>query len=260
MPEIRHRASARARRLTLRVSSEGQVSCTRPRGVALSEARAFAEAQGGWIAARLAALPPCVVVGPGASLPVEGRALVVTSAEVAGVVAQAGRLLVPRGEPGARVAAWLRDLARDRLAAACARHAGALGQTHGAIRLRDPRSRWGSCSPRGDLMFSWRLAMASPEVLSYVAAHEVAHLERMDHSPAFWRVVESLDPEWRDRRAWLRREGTALMRYEFGEVSEGPRRPLRAGGSGGLAPRSRHRSGTHPSPSGPRHHAQPLRW
>ncbi len=221
-PPVRHRASARARRLTLRVSPEGRVSCTRPRGVALAEARAFAEAQGGWIAARLAALPARVLVRPGASLPVEGRALIVTPVETDAMAVEADRLLVPRGErPGAPVAAWLRELAHARLGDACACHAGALGRPHGRIRLRDPRSRWGSCSPRGDLMFSWRLAMAPPEALAYVAAHEVAHLERMDHSPAFWAVVERLDPDWRRWRAWLRREGATLMRYEFGEVSEG---------------------------------------
>ena len=221
-PSVLYRASNRARRLTLRVSPEGRVSCTRPRGVALAEARAFAEGQSGWIAARLAALPARVVVRAGASLPVEGRALVVTPVETRGVATDAGRLLVPCGErPGALVAGWLRELACVRLTDACARQAEALGRAHGRIRLRDPRSRWGSCSPRGDLMFSWRLAMAPPEVLSYVAAHEVAHLARMDHSPEFWRVVERLDPDWRRWRAWLRREGAALMRYEFGEVSEG---------------------------------------
>ena len=221
-PPVLHRTSTQARRLTLRVSPEGRVSCTRPRGVALSEARAFAEGQGSWIAARLAALPSRVVVRPGASLPVEGRALVVGESDVGAVAVEGDRLLVPCGRlPGASVAGWLRELAHDRLAVACARHAEALGRAHGRIRLRDPRSRWGSCSPRGDLMFSWRLAMAPPEALSYVAAHEVAHLERMDHSGEFWAVVERLDPDWRRWRAWLRREGAALMRYEFGEVSEG---------------------------------------
>ena len=220
---VAHRASGRARRLTLRVSPEGRVSCTRPRGMALAEAEAFVAARGDWLSARLAALPPRVVVGPGARVPVEGRPLVVTPAEGGAVAAEAGRLLVPRaGPPGALVAARLRDLARDRLAAACARHAAALGRAHGRIRLRDPRSRWGSCTARGDLMFSWRLAMAPPEVLSYVAAHEVAHLERMDHSAEYWALVEGLDGEWRRWRAWLRAEGAALMRYEFGEVSEGP--------------------------------------
>jgi predicted metal-dependent hydrolase len=64
-------------------------------------------------------------------------------------------------------------------------------------------------------MLSWRLAMAPREVLCYVAAHEVAHLVRMDHSPAFWAVVERLDPDWRERRAWLRSHGGALLRLRF---------------------------------------------
>ena len=64
-------------------------------------------------------------------------------------------------------------------------------------------------------MFSWRLVMAPPEVLNYVAAHEVAHLERMDHSPSFWAIVERLDADWRLRRAWLRENGTGLHAYRF---------------------------------------------
>ena len=218
MPEIRHRSSTRARRLTLRVSPEGRVSCTRPRGMALAEARAFAEQQRGWIAARLAALPSRVAMRPGASVPVEGRMAEIVLADVDAARAEGRRLVAPRNAErlGAVVEAWLRDLARDRLSAACARHAEALGRAHGRIRLSDPRSRWGSCSPRGDLMFSWRLAMAPPGILSYVAAHEVAHLERMDHSPAFWAVVERLDPAWRHGREWLRSQGPTLMRYEFG--------------------------------------------
>ena len=64
-------------------------------------------------------------------------------------------------------------------------------------------------------MFSWRLILAPPEVLDYVAAHEVAHLERMDHSPAFWTVVRDLRPDYEIPRAWLRREGHALHRYRF---------------------------------------------
>jgi predicted metal-dependent hydrolase len=65
-------------------------------------------------------------------------------------------------------------------------------------------------------MFSWRLVMAPPEVLDYVAAHEVAHLARMDHSPAFWAVVARLCPDHARPRAWLKAEGAALHRFRFG--------------------------------------------
>ena len=211
-----HRVSARARRITLRISREGRVSCTRPRGVGLAEAERFAAAKAGWVAGHLAALPPRMAVAAGARLRVEGRSLVVSPAAVATARVEGSRLLVPADRaPGPLLAAWLRERAREGLASACARHAAALGRGHGRIRLRDTRSRWGSCTARGDLMFSWRLAMAPAEVLSYVAAHETAHLERMDHSPAFWAVVARLDPAWRERRAWLREHGPALLRHDF---------------------------------------------
>jgi predicted metal-dependent hydrolase len=106
-------------------------------------------------------------------------------------------------------------LARDRLAAACDRHAQRLGRRPAALVLRDTRSRWGSCSAQGVLMFSWRLAMAPPAVLDYVAAHEVAHLAEMNHSRAFWATVARLLPDHAAPRAWLRAEGGALHRWRF---------------------------------------------
>jgi len=120
------------------------------------------------------------------------------------------------GRPaGPRLAAFLKATARDRLAALCDSHAAVLGKQFGRITLRDTRSRWGSCSSQGDLMFSWRIAMAPPEVIDYLAAHEVAHLARMDHSPAFWTIVARLCPGHAAARAWLRREGDRLQRVKF---------------------------------------------
>lgn len=210
-----HRVSGRAHRLVLRVAADGRVSCTRPRGFPLAEARAFAAAKAPWIEARLNGLPPAATVTDGIRLPVEGRPLRVSLVEGRAVRVEGDALLVPEGDPGPATARWLRELAAARAGDACARHVAALGRPPRPVRLKDTRSRWGSCTARGVLMLSWRLAMAPPEVLSYVAAHEAAHLERMDHSPAFWAVVERLDPDWRDRRAWLRRHGPALMRWRL---------------------------------------------
>ena len=214
---VLHRTSRRARRLTLRISPEGRVTCTRPHRVPVAEAEAFVASHRRWVEARMLALPPRVRIAPGARLPVEGTPWIVAPAAVSALRAEPGRLLVPQdaARPGALVAEWLRRLARARLEVACARHAEAIGRAHGRIALRDPRTRWGSCTARGDLMFSWRLAMAPPEVLGYVAAHEVAHLAHMDHSPAFWAGVARLDPAWRARRDWLRAQGPALLRHEF---------------------------------------------
>ncbi len=214
--ELHLRRSRRARRLTLRVSShDGRVTLTMPPRVSEAEARAFAEERRDWIETALERIQPIVSVGEGAAFPLEGR----MGTPMPGVGPrpwlESDVLHLPAKAPGRAAKAYLRHLARDRLAEAADRRAAELGETYTRLDLRDTRSRWGSCSVAGRLMFSWRLVMAPPEVLDYVAAHEVAHLKRMDHSPAFWGLVEGLCPDWRDHRDWLRQEGGALQAYRF---------------------------------------------
>ena len=79
--------------------------------------------------------------------------------------------------------------------------------------LRDQSSRWGSCSTTRVLSFSWRLILAPPNVLDYVAAHEVAHLAQMNHGPKFWALVAKTMPQMEEARAWLRVYGMDLHRY-----------------------------------------------
>ena len=211
------RPDPRARRMTLRVSGrDGQVTLTLPPDLPRPEAIAFAESRIPWLRRALAVAPQATPVVFGAALPVEGRALVLTPAPLRSPVVDGGALLLPQARPAAASAAgFLRMLAQARLTAASDRHAGALGRGFRALALRDARSRWGSCTHDGRLMYSWRLAMAPPAVLDYVAAHEVAHLAHMDHSPRFWAAVGGLCPDWRMHRDWLRRNGAALQRWQF---------------------------------------------
>lgn len=216
--EVALKRSARARRLSLRVSGvDGRVTLTMPRFAPEREALSFAREKAGWIREKLAEQSPFVLAGPGVVVPVEGQGRLITLAPVRRITLEREALLVPERAAGvaARVGAFLRELARARLAEATARHAAALGRPHGRITLRDTRSRWGSCSHEANLMYSWRLVLAPPEVLDYVAAHEVAHIAEMNHSPAFWAVVARLCPGYRAPRAWLRQEGAALHRYRF---------------------------------------------
>jgi len=81
------------------------------------------------------------------------------------------------------------------------------------ITIRDTSSRWGSCTIDGKLNFSWRLIFAPQEVLDYVIAHEVSHLVEMNHSAAFWSVVEGISPAYKTHRKWLRQNGEHLFRY-----------------------------------------------
>ncbi|MFZ9685493.1 MAG: M48 family metallopeptidase [Gemmobacter sp.] len=218
---IELRRSAGARRITLRVSGrDGRVTLTLPPRVAETDALAFAASREGWLRAALGRVPAPCPVGPGTMLPVEGtpHRIALAPGRFAPHLAD-GCLILPGAEAtaAARAAAFLRNLARARLAAACDRHAGSLGRGYAGLALRDTRARWGSCAADGMLRFSWRLAMAPPEVLDYVAAHEVAHLVRMDHSPRFWAVVRDLCPDHARHRAWLRAEGAGLHRFRFGD-------------------------------------------
>ena len=123
---------------------------------------------------------------------------------------------VPEARTAApKIKAHLKQMARDALATASDRYAARLNKRYSRLTIRDTRSRWGSCSSAGALMYSWRLVMAPPAVLEYVVAHEVAHLVEMNHSRAFWDVVESIFPDYETQRRWLRTHGDTLHRVQF---------------------------------------------
>ena len=109
-----------------------------------------------------------------------------------------------------RLTDWLKARAKAELAAACGAHARRMGLSFRRLSVRDQKSRWGSCSARGNLSFSWRLILAPPFVLDYLAAHEVAHLAHHDHSPRFWALVRAHCEDVDRAEAWLREHGTGL--------------------------------------------------
>jgi predicted metal-dependent hydrolase len=129
--------------------------------------------------------------------------------------ATAGRLEVEVASGGRLedvIERWYRALARPHFAALADERAASLGVAYRSLAVRDGRTRWGSCSSRGRLSFGWRLMMAPRRVGEYVAAHEVAHLVRLDHSQAFWALVARLHPTWRADREWLDRHAASLRR------------------------------------------------
>lgn len=212
------RRSARAKRISLRISQlDGRVTLTMPKRLAMAEALAFARSKEPWIRQHLDARGVDVTVGLGSELPLGGRMVRVVPGTGRAVRLMAEEIAVPgpADRVGKRLGAYLKELARDRLAGACDDYAARLGKPYTRITLRDTRSRWGSCTSDGALMFSWRLIMTPPEVLDYVAAHEVAHLAQMNHSPAFWEGVERIYGPYKAPRQWLRSQGNDLHRYRF---------------------------------------------
>lgn len=216
--EVALRRSGRARRLSLRISRlNGRATLTLPTWVPEREGLAFLRDREDWLRGHLAQVEPETALRFGGSVPFRGKPLRLVPGAVRRATLRHDTLLLPDDPAriGARVEAFLKLRARDALAQASDRHAATLGVGYDRITLRDTRSRWGSCSSAGRLMYSWRLVMAPPEVLDYVAAHEVAHLVHMDHSPRFWGVVETLFPDHRTCRAWLRTHGNSLHRVRF---------------------------------------------
>jgi predicted metal-dependent hydrolase len=214
---VRH---SRARRMTLRYdAARGVVRLTLPPRAGLRPALAWASGQGEWLTRqRTRQIEGPAALGDGATVPFRGELLFIHHDPAAGrqVRHESGTLIVggPADRVGARVIRWLRAQALELLTA----ETRALADTHGlgltAVAIGDPRSRWGSCTSRGAIRYSWRLVMAPDFVRQATVAHEVAHLQHMDHSPAFHaflRAISSADPD--AARAWLRREGAGLHRY-----------------------------------------------
>ena len=214
------RKSARARRISLRISQlDGRVTLTYPIGIAEAEALNFAHKKADWIRGHLQDRPESATVQFGQSIPIEGIERRIVPASGRRVELRNAEIAVPEEAEARRLARFLKELARDRLTGACDDYAAILGHSYSSLTLRDTRSRWGSCSSTGGLMFSWRLIMTPPEVLHYVAAHEVAHLAEMNHSLAFWAQVEKIFGPYTEPRRWLRDNGTQLHQYRFGSTS-----------------------------------------
>ncbi len=104
-----------------------------------------------------------------------------------------------------------RRLARTVFQQKAALYAGLMRVTFGGITVRDQKTRWGSCSARGNLNFNWRLILAPEPVLDYVVIHELAHRKEMNHSKQFWDIVEAMMPDYRIQRQWLKEHGDQLM-------------------------------------------------
>ena len=220
---VEARVSARARRMTLRIApGGGGAVLTLPPGAPTRLAERFAQDRAGWLERHLDAGPARVPFADGAVLPLLGADLLLRhcpgerGARIAPGAAGGPPELRVGGEAAhfpRRVSDWLRGRARAEVVPRARAHAASLGRRPARISVRDTTSRWGSCSSRGALSFSWRLVLAPEPVLDYVCAHEAAHLAEMNHSPAFWRLVAGLVGDWETPRRWLRRHGSALHRY-----------------------------------------------
>jgi predicted metal-dependent hydrolase len=214
------RRRANARRIILRIDRSGLgIVLTLPHYTSQRAALTFAASEKAWILDRIARSPERVRFTPGQRIPLRGRSHWIEATGGRGTVrlctTPEPAILVPGGAAHVerRLADWLKRQAALDLARASRLHAERLGVRFTRVAVRDTASRWGSCSESGTLSYSWRLILAPPFVLDYVAAHEVAHLKEMNHGRRFWSLVHMLCPETDMARSWLKTHGNALHLY-----------------------------------------------
>jgi predicted metal-dependent hydrolase len=219
------RQNARATRMTLRIEPGGRaLKLTIPTGLPDREVNAFLTRHQGWLMTKLARFSGESELEHGGTILIRGIAhRIERTGRLRGltealVIGDEAVLRVGGAEEHLRrrIADYLKREARGELERLVAVYAGRIGRRARSLSLKDTRSRWGSCSAEGDLSFSWRIAMAPPKVIAYLAAHEVAHLQEMNHGPAFWALCERLCSDTKNAKHWLKRNGTMLHAIDFG--------------------------------------------
>ena len=215
---LRVMVNPRAKRILLRIDAKKREAvAVAPSKRHLGRAQSFAEERVDWIVARLEDLPQSSGLEIGGDVLLRGvlhRIEKASSGRSVHLGEDDGvRIIHVPGRPDqapSRVVGFMRASARTDLSACVAAHAQTLGVKPSGIAIKDTKSRWGSCSSAGNLNFSWRLICAPPEVLDYVAAHEVSHLLEMNHSSRFWAHVETCCPDFKPARKWLNEHGRML--------------------------------------------------
>lgn len=225
MTDYTIRRSDRARRLRIVVAPTG-VEVVLPRRMAVRDAEEFVAEKRPWIERTLRqyraaeASLPRVRLEDGGEVPYLGLTLSLRvrvepwrtrpGASRRGLILAVG--VREPGEEAVRDALvrWYRRRARVEIAERLDWAALRAGTSYAKLQIRDPSSRWASCSSTGAMSFSWRLLLAPGPVLGYVVEHEVAHLDVMDHSKRFWTLLESRCPDYRDHERWLRSYGPGL--------------------------------------------------
>lgn len=217
LARVEFRRSQRARKISLRIdATQGGVVITLPPRASRRAGLSLLQTHEAWVAEKLAELPGAVPFIAGAVVPVNGMPHTIRAVTNShgGAWIEGNEILVS-GAPqflARRVTDHLRRLARQKLTALTAEKARQSGLSPKCVRVKDTKTRWGSCAPDGTLAFCWRLILAPEFVQDYVVGHEVAHLRHMNHGRNFWALTETLTPHRITATSWLSTHGQSLLR------------------------------------------------
>jgi predicted metal-dependent hydrolase len=220
-PHLRLKISPRARRMALRLDTHARVvQLVVPKRASLDSAYDFARHNQSWIETHIGNLPKQIRFTDGAVLPLFGKDITIhihyrKELKNTTITLKKHTLSVytNKRDPSARIRRFLAGLAEEKITKMAARKAAKINKEITSIKIRDTKSRWGSCSEDRKLSFCWRLIFAPPDAMDYVIAHEVAHLRHMDHGPAFWALTRKLSKNYEIGYVWMQTHGHELMRY-----------------------------------------------
>jgi predicted metal-dependent hydrolase len=208
------RRSTRARRVRVNVHAHAGVEVVLPaRAPERAAAAAISELRP-WIERRLDEAREALarVAARAGTLPYLGESLeLVPQPGRSRVHRQGVQLLVPDGDPRPAIERFYRRAARAEIAPRLDRATALAGTPYSDLSIRAQKTRWASCAANGSMSFNWRLLLAPERVLDYVVWHEVCHLQVLDHSPRFWKLLERWWPDYREDREWLRVNGATLV-------------------------------------------------
>ncbi len=165
---------AKRRSMSLKVDLDGTITVRAPYRTPVQTADWFVEGHRDWIEVRLRA---------------------------------GARIMAERPSYTDRERAEGRKQAAEVIKVRCRYYAPVMGVSYGTVTIREQKTRWGSCSTKGNLNFNWKLVLMPPEILDYVVVHELAHRIQMNHSAAFWAEVGKILPDYKERRQWLKVNG-----------------------------------------------------
>ena len=203
---------SKRRTIAIVIDSEGKCRVRAPLQARLSDIEHFVQAKTGWIEQKqqhYAAVQKKrqLILTDGMQLSVLDNSYTLRLTEVGQVQVNGTVLLCPQFKPQQALEKWLRQQALAVLQERTAHYAELMGVVYQNVKLSSAAKRWGSCSIKGNLNFSWRLVFYPLAVLDYVVVHELAHRREMNHSAAFWKVVATWMPDYKKYRKWLRDNG-----------------------------------------------------
>lgn len=214
----------RAKRLGLRVDHKTRkIKLTVPYGARLHHAVDFVERHENWILKQLNNFPESTPFTSGTTIPLFGKERVITChapregqhkrTTIIELQDNSIDVFTNRTDPSGNIKKWIKNEALATLSNLSHEKAAQINKVVHSVNVRDTSSRWGSCSHDGRLSYSWRLIFAPFDVIDYVAAHEVAHLQHLDHSKNFWTLCEQLSDDMAFGRKWLKENGNSLLHY-----------------------------------------------